>query len=458
MNQIYKQFIRIIIFFSNCFFYASDQEKKYEILFSEESSYGEIIPFIKPIILAQSQVDQIQLIKDLIELESGSQKINESISVVVEDDSLKETITKTFEHVYLPVVTEFIKIKDKKEDHYFKIISLIAFIKNHYNSMYDYEILKNILNMGEYLQAPLIVKRAFANVCYDLKPDYLTQKTNEAFSNDSYTNEGYKEVYETFEKNEKDVIRNDLLISLNDLPKKFVKADDFINKGLRSLDGIKKIIQSEYNRYRARYVFYQKIFNFNQNFIQEIDSLSVLTNQLERENIRQCRFIVNLRQQKLSEKAKKKCETINQFINRSSLFQDRFENLTESDLMPDPWMNVKIEISHLLQSPRTSFAGLFAYTGLYTFFAWKFHTFASNQIMYMGKQILSPSLFKKFEKIPLKALPLTLFMTRFTFRPYYNIRGIFSELIKKILRFKQIVYPDELELLPNISLYILYDK
>lgn len=457
MNQIYKQFIRIIIFFSNCFFYASDQEKKYEILFSEESSYGEIIPFIKPIILAQSQVDQIQLIKDLIELESGSQKINESISVVVEDDSLKETITKTFEHVYLPVVTEFIKIKDKKEDHYFKIISLIAFIKNHYNSMYDYEILKNILNMGEYLQAPLIVKRAFANVCYDLKPDYLTQKTNEAFSNDSYTNEGYKEVYETFEKNEKDVIRNDLLISLNDLPKKFVKADDFINKGLRSLDGIKKIIQSEYNRYRARYVFYQKIFNFNQNFIQEIDSLSVLTNQLERENIRQCRFIVNLRQQKLSEKAKEECKKINQFINRSS-FKDRFENLTESDLMPDPWMNVKIEISHLLQSPRTSFAGLFAYTGLYTFFAWKFHTFASNQIMYMGKQILSPSLFKKFEKIPLKALPLTLFMTRFTFRPYYNIRGIFSELIKKILRFKQIVYPDELELLPNISLYILYDK
>lgn len=291
MNQGFKQFVRIIIFFSNCILYASDQKNEHKILFCEKNQYGEIVPFIEPIVLVQNQVDQMKLIKDLIELKSGFQEINESISVVVEDNSLKETIKKTFEHVYLPIVTEFIKIKDKEEDDYFKIISFIAFIKNNYNEL-NYELLKNILNMSEYLQAPLTVKRAFANICYDLKPDYLLKKAEELKIIE-------KEDYAKIERDEQEVIdslivNKNLLISLNDLPIEIKSSHDFINKALRSIDGIKELIETQYKKDNGSYFFYLKNFNFKDNFIQDIEPLFLLQKHLNEMNVKNCKFIVNL--------------------------------------------------------------------------------------------------------------------------------------------------------------------
>ena len=72
-------------------------------------------------------------------------------------------------------------------------------------------------------------------------------------------------------------------------------------------------------------------------------------------------------------------------------------------------------------------------------------------------------LFKKFEKIPLKTLPLTFLMVKFTFMKYFNqfvpnIEKIIDYPIKKMLHARQIIDSDELSRLPSIFFYILYDK
>lgn len=165
----------------------------------------------------------------------------------------------------------------------------------------------------------------------------------------------------------------------------------------------------------------------------------------------------------MSQEAKKQCKEINKFIDENDIFKERFQNLTESDLISNRWTNLKLKIFNQLQSPLLSLAGFFSSIGLYILFSWKFHTFVSNQITYIGKQTLSPDLFKKFEKIPLKALPFTFLMNKLTLSRYYNqflpiIDSIVFYPIKKMLSFKPIVNFDELKNLPSICMYILYDK
>lgn len=451
--QTIRKFIKFLILFSNCLLYSSGQEKQYEINFFTSNLENKIAG---PITLVQSQLDHIFLINDIIsDMPVINQNTDFSITIPVDRD-YEEYIKNSFESILLPVVTEFIEIKKSNKIDYFNLIALIDFIKNSYGYM-EYEQLKNILFVSEYLKLDLVVKRAFANVCYDAKSDYLLKKVNQ------YS----KEKYENIEKREQDfinhnIIRNNLLISLNDLPEEFKKKNDFIDKGLRSLDGIEVLIKSWYDKDAGSFAFFNKHFNFKKNCIQDVDPLVLLQENFYRMNLLDCKFIVNLRGQKLSKMAKQDCKWINEFIGNSN-FKEKFENLTESDLIPDPLKNLKIKIYDYFQYPLFRFTPLFSVTGLYLWFTWKFHIFVSNQITYMGKQIFSPGLFKKFEKIPLKTLPLTFLMVKFTFMKYFNqfvpnIEKIIDYPIKKMLHARQIINSDELSRLPSIFFYILYDK
>lgn len=456
MYQKIKRFISPLIFFGNCLLYSSDQEKQYKIGFFTQDLTSQIGDYFT---LNQSEVDQIQLIGSIIGdiISVIDQSTNEFIQIPVDND-YQLIIKEYFSDTLLPVIREFIKIKYNNKNDYFDIISLINFIKTTYAHL-KYQQFKDIFELTEYLQVNLLIKRAFANVCYDVKPDDLLKKTEKNFK------KGYKEP-----KSEEEVFidilikRNKLLISLNDLPIEFKDSHDFISKNLRSLDGIEELIENQYKKDKSSYFYYQRNFNFKQNFIQDIDPLVFLEQHLYEKNIKNCKFIVNLRGQKLSQKAKEQCKKINELIDKNDAFKDRFQNLTESDLISNRWTNnLKLKISNQLQSPLVPLTGFFSSLGLYILLSWKFYTFVSNQITYIGKQTLSPDLFKKFEKIPLKALPFTLLMNKFTFSRYYDqflpiIDNIVFYPIKKMLNFKSIVNFDELNKLSSICMYILYDN
>jgi hypothetical protein len=261
----------------------------------------------QPIAIVKSWLNGLDYLKDLT-IETNDYRPGCPINIEAPLSGEHSCVTNLMVGLFLPMLS-FIKKKSLRNASSYNLLLICIRKIQEKQRMWgwDYHDLKNGTIISGLLFAPRVLERAFANCCYDQWPHYFdTIKQKRLHDCKSIVQKENDFIQGT-------IINQKLLVSLYDLPHEQNNRINvffegtliacyfyFQHKGLRTLDGIDCFMKEHIS-----IITPNQNFNFNDNFIQEIDALSDPSNKQLYEIFRDNKIF--LHDNPLSEKALKFC-------------------------------------------------------------------------------------------------------------------------------------------------------
>jgi hypothetical protein len=325
LNHIVIKGILLFLFFGNAFLQASIIEisnpSEYSLKFGpitptyyyEKGIQKRLGSEFKP----ETQIPITEAQWNLIGLQKTLQENLESppwTDLTIEKDAFN---INAFKVIVLPTMDKYNKFlqnfkSDDDSDKYRQTVQFYNKSKEYFN-FDNYQEQKKALECALYLQLPEEIKKILFNLCYDAAQEYqkglLPDKsdTEAMLKSKLLASEEVKFFLGQ---------HNKLLISVDDIPEKFVEAQfispvqniDFRNQALRSLSGLQKLFSTARTNHKVQMSGFlpstRITLDFSDNWIQEISPV-------EFSHVRARDELIILSNNPLSEEAKKQCVELN---------------------------------------------------------------------------------------------------------------------------------------------------